>query len=80
MKKLLLTLMMGCAVMTAVAQNPKGKFSLRPMAGVSVSTFGLATIGGMYHTKVGFTGGAELEYGVNDWLGQIGRASCRERV
>lgn len=55
-------------VLCAKAQNPVGQFSLKPMAGVNISTFANAAVD-MYHTKVGFTGGVELEYGVNSWLG-----------
>ena len=55
-------------VLCAKAQNPVGQFSLKPMAGVNISTFANAAID-MYHTKAGFTGGVELEYGVNSWLG-----------
>ena len=38
------------------------------MAGVNLSTFGNATAD-IYRMKVGLTGGAELEYGLNPWLG-----------
>ena len=55
-------------VLCAKAQNPIGQFSLKPMAGVNISTFTNAAVD-MYHTKAGFTGGVELEYGVNSWLG-----------
>ena len=50
------------------AQNPIGGLSIKPMAGVNISGMVNGT-DGMYHTKVGFTGGAEFEYGVNRWLG-----------
>ena len=55
-------------VLCAKAQNPVGQFSLKPMAGVNISTFANAAVD-MYHTKVGFTGGVEAEYGFTPWLG-----------
>lgn len=55
-------------VFCAKAQNPVGTFSLKPMAGVNISKFANADFD-IYHTKTGFTGGIELEYGVNRWLG-----------
>jgi hypothetical protein len=51
-----------------MAQDQKGKLSIKPMVGVNLSNFGNATID-MYQMKVGLTGGAELEYGINPWLG-----------
>ena len=50
------------------AQNPVGQFSLRPMAGVNISTLANGDFD-MYRTKAGFTGGIEMEYGANRWLG-----------
>lgn len=55
-------------VLCAKAQNPVGTFSLKPMAGVNISKFANADFD-IYHTKTGFTGGIELEYGVNSWFG-----------
>ena len=53
----------------AEAQNQKGSFSIKPMAGANISSFGSPIIEDFYHTKVRFTAGAETEYGVNNWLG-----------
>ena len=53
----------------AEAQNQKGSFSIKPMAGANISSFGSPTVEDFYHTKVRFTAGAEVEYGVNKWLG-----------
>ncbi len=68
MKKLILLALL-CLATMAEAQNQKGTFSIKPMAGINISTFGSPTIEDMYHAKVRFTAGAEAEYGVNDWLG-----------
>lgn len=62
------------------AQNPVGKFSWKPMVGVNISTLAnsnldiyMSTLANgdfdMYSTKAAFTGGFEMEYGVNRWLG-----------
>jgi len=50
------------------AQNPKGSFSVTPMAGINVTSFGGGTLDA-YKYKVRMTVGAEAEYAVNDWLG-----------
>ena len=68
MKKLILLMVFACCTAGMKAQNPIGGLSIKPMAGVNISGMVNGT-DGMYHTKVGFTGGAELEYGVNRWLG-----------
>ena len=68
MKKILLIATLACWTVGMAAQNPKGGLSIKPMAGVNISTFANGTEG-MYHTKAGFTGGVEMEYGVNNWLG-----------
>ena len=57
-----------CWTADLMAQNQTGKLSIRPMVGVNLSDFGNASID-MYKMKVGLTGGAELEYGLNPWLG-----------
>ena len=68
MKRLLaLAVLVGFSI-GAKAQNPVGTFSLRPMAGVNISTLVNGDID-MYSTKVAFTGGFEIEYAVNRWLG-----------
>lgn len=65
----LLLLIFACFATMAEAQNQKGTFSIKPMAGVNISSLGSPTIEDFYHTKVRFTAGAETEYGVNNWLG-----------
>lgn len=67
-KKSFLVVMMLLQMTFAMAQNEVGKLSIKPMAGVNLSTFGNATAD-IYRMKVGLTGGAELEYGLNPWLG-----------
>ena len=68
MKKRLILMMVCCATM-ATAQTGKGMFSIKPMAGINVSTFSGGIVSDMYHTKVGFTAGMEAEYGLNNFLG-----------
>lgn len=68
MKKLLALAALVSFSIGVKAQNPVGKFSLRPMAGVNISTLANGEFD-IYKTKVGFTGGFEMEYGVNKWLG-----------
>jgi hypothetical protein len=68
MKKLLALAALVSLSIGVKAQNPVGKFSLRPMAGVNISTLANGKLD-IYKTKVGFTGGFEMEYGVNKWLG-----------
>ncbi len=68
MKKIILIATLACWTVGMAAQNPKGGLSIKPMAGINISTLANGTEG-MYHTKVGFTGGVEMEYGVNNWLG-----------
>ena len=53
------------------AQNPKGKFSVKPMAGINVTTISGSALSEAYCPKVRFTAGMEMEYGVNDWLGLL---------
>ena len=67
MKKILLLFAIVCFSADLFAQKT-GKLTIKPMAGVNLSSFSNAT-SDIYHMKVGFTGGAELEYGVNPWLG-----------
>lgn len=68
MKKLFILMAIVCWTADLMAQNQTGKLSIKPMAGVNFSGFSNATID-IYRMKVGLTGGAELEYGVNPWLG-----------
>ena len=65
----LLLLIFACFATMAEAQNQKGTFSIKPMAGVNISSLGSPTIEDFYHAKVRFTAGAETEYGINNWLG-----------
>lgn len=58
-----------CVATIAQAQNNKGTFSIKPMAGVNVSTFSGGIVSDLYHTKAGFTAGMEAEYGINNWFG-----------
>lgn len=68
MKKLFILMAIVCSTAGSMAQNQTGKLSIKPMAGVNLSGFSNAMID-MYSMKVGFAGGAELEYGVNPILG-----------
>ena len=68
MKKYILVLLFGMLPTILLAQNPKGRFSVTPMAGINVTGLGGGTIDA-YHNKVRLTAGAEAEYAVNDWLG-----------
>lgn len=69
MKKLFFTLLLfGLLPLAISAQNPKGSFSVTPMAGINVTSFGGETLDA-YKYKVRMTVGAEAEYAVNDWLG-----------
>ena len=54
--------------MAVSAQNPKGRFSVTPMAGINVTGLSGGTLDA-YKYKVRMTAGAEAEYSVNDWLG-----------
>ena len=67
-KNLFLLLLFGLLPAIMLAQNPKGSFSVTPMAGINVTGFGGATLDA-YKYKVRLTAGAEAEYAVNDWLG-----------
>ncbi|MBQ9656906.1 MAG: outer membrane beta-barrel protein, partial [Prevotella sp.] len=69
MKKLM---MMAVAMLVASAvwaQNEKGTFSIKPMAGINVTGFSGGTVDDVYHYKVRFTAGLEAEYACNNWLG-----------
>lgn len=68
MKRFVLLAALACCMGDVQAQNEKGGFSIKPVAGVNISTLG-NTSTGLYHTKVGMTGGIEAEYGVTNWLG-----------
>ena len=68
MKILFVLMAIVCWTADLMAQNQTGKLSIKPMAGVNFSGFSNAAID-IYRMKVGLTGGAELEYGINPWLG-----------
>ena len=68
MKKLIVFLTIVFCSADLMAQNQTGKLSIKPMAGVNLSGFSNAMID-MYSMKVGFTGGAELEYSFNPHIG-----------
>ena len=61
-------LLFGVLPLAVSAQNPKGRFSVTPMAGINVTGFSGGTVD-VYKYKVRMTAGAEAEYAVNDWLG-----------
>ena len=68
MKKVMILMALLLAVNGISAQDNEKKFSIKPMAGVNVSTFS----GGLddeYSTRTGFTGGVEAEYRATKWLG-----------
>lgn len=69
MRKIIILAVMACSAGSMSAQNAKGQFSVKPMAGINISTINRGETDDPYKAKTGFTGGAELEYGVNDWLG-----------
>lgn len=73
MKKLMILAVMMIAAMSANAQTPEeGAVFVRPMAGVTLSSYGvdISSAGGSYKSKykVGFTVGAEVGYQVNSWF------------
>lgn len=69
MKKIIILAVMACSAGSMSAQNAKGQFSVKPMAGINISTIAGGETDDPYKAKTGFTGGAELEYGISDWLG-----------
>ena len=68
MKKLMILTALLLTVSSINAQDKEKKFSIKPMAGMNVSTFS----GGLddeYSTRTGFTGGVEAEYRATKCLG-----------
>ena len=63
MKRLLLMTMLCCGL-TAIAQNEKGTFSIKPLVGVNMTTLPGGLSDDYYHNKFGLTAGVEAEYGV----------------
>ena len=68
MKKLLIFIVV-CYATVATAQNEKGVFSIRPMAGVNLSDFSGGISEDFYHTKAGLAVGMEAEYGISRSFG-----------
>ena len=68
MKSCLIATAILCYSAGALAQNPKGQCSVRPMVGLNVSTF-IGDIADIYCSKARLTGGFEVEYAATDWLG-----------
>ena len=68
MKKHLLLAAFVCCIASVNAQNPKGTFSIKPMAGINVTGLN-GGIHDIYDYKVRLTAGLEAEYGVIDWIG-----------
>ena len=64
-----LVALLAMSTVGALGQNPKGGFSFRPMAGVSVSTFMGSAEDGLYKSLTNMTGGFEMEYAAANWLG-----------
>lgn len=56
------------STMVATAQTEVGKFSLKPVAGITISDL-TEENDNSYNSKVGFTGGIEVEYGITPELG-----------
>ncbi len=56
------------SAMAATAQTEGGKFLLKPIAGISISDL-TEENDKPYNSKVGFTGGVEVEYGLTPKLG-----------
>ena len=69
MTKKLLFLFFLCFAEVSLAQNTMGKFSIKPMAGANVTTFGQSDFDGIYHSKVRLNAGFETEYGLAEQLG-----------
>jgi hypothetical protein len=55
--------------MATIAQNEKGAFSIRPMAGVNLSDFSGGVSEDFYHMKAGLAVGVEAEYGISRSFG-----------
>ena len=63
--KTVLSLIFLCCSMATMAQNEKGAFSIRPMAGVNLSDFSGGVSDDFYHMKAGLAVGLEAEYGIS---------------
>jgi hypothetical protein len=51
-----------------MAQNQKGTFSVRPMAGISIANLS-SNLDNYYHNQVGLTAGVEVEYALSNQIG-----------
>ena len=77
MKKIMMTLVMAVAAIAANAQNntlrEPGTISIQPKVGIGIGylsgSWTSDVIGNDNKAKVGFVGGVEGEYYVNNWLG-----------
>lgn len=67
--KRVITLVLLCCSMATMAQNEKGVFSIRPMAGVNLSDFSGGVSEDFYHMKAGLAVGLEAEYGISRSFG-----------
>jgi len=68
MKKLFFMAFFACYATVVMSQNAVGKFSISPIAGINIADFSNDP-NGVYKSKLGLTGGVEMEYGVNDFVG-----------
>lgn len=68
MKEIALSAILFCLSMSMMAQNEKGTFSIRPVAGLNIATLNESN-GNFCHTKTGVTAGLEFEYGVSRQVG-----------
>ena len=77
MKKIMMTLVMAVAAIAASAQNntlrEPGTISIQPKVGIGIGylsgSWTSDVIGNDNKAKVGFVGGVEGEYYINNWLG-----------
>ncbi len=67
--KIVISLILLCCSMVTMAQNEKGVFSIRPMAGVNLSAFSGGFSEDFYHMKAGLAVGMEAEYGISRSFG-----------
>ena len=76
MKKLFFLAFFACYATVVMSQNAVGKFSISPIAGINIADFSNDP-NGVYKSKLGLTGGVEMEYGVNDFVGFIFSRRCK---
>ena len=67
--KRVISLVLLCCTMATMAQNEKGVFSIRPMAGINLSAFSGGISEDFYHMKAGLAVGLEAEYGISRSFG-----------